>query len=418
MQTLQLRENEPCRIRSGLDGNQLEALRQARVEVRPVGSSGVEWELRPSSWVGVVRHGELDIIIRPRIPLDRVMFLVGYALDPGDWTPAPFNQAPDDGILEAVIPAFVLRTQEAIRRGLLQGYRTEEASLTAVRGRVRMIDQINTRHGLPLPVESAYDEFTEDIEENRLLKTAINMLWRAPVLSSPLRRDLGALRPAFTSVAIGSYRRGVAPEMHYTRLNRHYRPAVELARLIIHNSILELSHGETAGASFLMDMNRIFETFLRAALREALRLSETEWPTAPPVEKFMIPGGRSLSLDDAAQIPVYPGLSWWRGSRCLFVGDAKYKRLASQQADIYQMLAYCTAANLPSGLVIYPAGEGEPAIHRIPHAGKAIEVAAVDLNGSPQAILAEVARIAARVQAQRQAALSPLHPGEGALHVN
>ena len=413
MQTLQLRENEPCRIRTSLDGDQLEALRQGRIEVRPVGSSGMEWELRPSSWVGIVRHGALDIVIRPRIPLDCVMFLVGYALNPGDWKPAPFNLATDDGILEAIIPAFVLRTQEAIRRGLLQGYRTEEASLAAVRGRIRMTDQINAQHGLPLPVESTYDEFTEDIEENRLLKSAINALWRAPVLSPALRCDLGALRPAFTSVAIGYYRQGMAPKIHYTRLNRHYRPAVELARLIVGNSILELSHGENAGASFLMDMNRVFETFLRAALREALRLSETEWPTAPPAERFRIPGGRSLSLDDAAQIPVYPGLSWWRGSRCLFVGDAKYKRLAAQQADIYQMLAYCTAANLPSGLVIYPAGEGEPAIHRIPHAGKAIEVATVDLNGSPQAILAEVARIAEQVQAQRQATLSLLPQGEG-----
>ena len=345
--------------------------------------------------------------------MDRVMFLVGYALNPADWRPAPFDLTPDADILEAVIPAFVLRTQEAIRRGLLQGYRTEEASLTSVRGRIRMTGQINERFGLPLPVEAVYDDFTEDIEENRLLKTAIHALWRMPILSPAARRELGALRPAFASVSLGSFRRGMVPEVHYTRLNRRYRPAVELARLIIGGSILELSHGETTGASFLMDMNRVFESFLRAALRDALRLSESEWPTAPPVERFRILGGRRLSLDDAAQIPVQPGLTWWRGSRCLFVGDAKYKRLESQQGDIYRMLAYCTAANLPSGLLVYATGEGEPAVHHIPHADKTIEVAAVDLNGSPQAILTEVARIAGRIQACGRAVLSPIPLGEG-----
>ena len=411
MPTLQLGEHRPTRISAALDGNQLDALRQARVEVRPVGSSGTEWELCPSSWIGVVRCGELNVVIRPRIPMDRVMFLVGYALNPADWRPAPFDLTPDADILEAVIPAFVLRTQEAIRRGLLQGYRTEEASLTSVRGRIRMTGQINERFGLPLPVEAVYDDFTEDIEENRLLKTAIHALWRMPILSPAARRELGALRPAFASVSLGLFRRGMVPEVHYTRLNRRYRPAVELARLIIGGSILELSHGETTGASFLMDMNRVFESFLRAALRDALRLSESEWPTAPPVGRFRIPGGRRLSLDDAAQIPVQPGLTWWRGSRCLFVGDAKYKRLESQQGDIYRMLAYCTAANLPSGLLVYATGEGEPAVHHIPHADKTIEVAAVDLNGSPQAILTEIARIAGRIQACGRAVLSPIPLG-------
>ena len=402
MPTLQLREYEPCRISAALDGNQLEALRRARVDIRPAGPGGDEWELRPSSWVGVVACGNLSVVIRPRIPIDRIMFLVGYALNPGDWRPSPFDLTPDTDILEAVVPAFVLRTQEAIRRGLLQGYRTQEASLTSPRGRIRMAGQVNSRFGLPIPVEVEVDEFTEDIVENRLIKSAVHRLSRMPFLSPAIRRELGALRPSFETVTLTAYRRGMVPEMPYTRLNRHYRPAVELARLIVGGSILQLSHGETAGASFLMDMHRVFETFLRAALREALRLSESEWPLSPPVDRFRVPRVRGLSLDEAAQIPVYPGLSRWRGNRCLFVGDARYRPLESHQADLYRMLAYCTAANLPSGLLVYPEGEGEPALHQIPHADKAIEVAAVDLNGTPQAILAEVGRIAERVRAHSQ----------------
>ncbi len=410
MQTLQLREYESCRINASLDGNQLEALRQARVDVRPVGAPGSPpgslWELRPSSFIGVVRCGELNVVIRPKIAIDRVMFLISYALSPSDWRPAPFGLTPDADIMEAIIPAFVRRTQEAIRRGLLQGYRTEEESLNTVRGRIRLTDQINARFGLPLPVEAIYDDFTEDIEENRLLKTAVHLLWQMPVRSNAVRRELGALRSAFTSVALGSYHPRMVPAVHYTRLNQRYRPAVELARLIIGNSILELFHGETTGASFLMDMNRVFEMFLRSALREALRLFESEWPAAPS-------GGRAMSLDEARQIRLYPGLTWWRGGRCVFVGDAKYKRLehgfsyqGGHHADIYQMLAYCIAANLPSGLLVYAAGEAEPAIHRIPHAGKTIEVAALDLSGPPQSVLAEVSRIAERVQAHRQGARS------------
>ena len=89
MPALQLREYEPCRISASLDGNQLEALRQARVEIRPAGPGGDQWELRPSSWVGMVTCGNLSVVIRPRIPIDRIMFLVGYSLNPRTGAPLP-----------------------------------------------------------------------------------------------------------------------------------------------------------------------------------------------------------------------------------------------------------------------------------------------------------------------------------------
>ena len=86
-----------------------------------------------------------------------------------------------------------------------------------------------------------------------------------------------------------------------------------------------------------------------------------------------------------------PDLSWRlsgssaTGSLPWFVADAKYKKLVTpgfKHADIYRMLAYCTAAGLPSGLLIYAAGEGEPATYRINHAGKTIEVDSLDLSGT------------------------------------
>ena len=117
--------------------------------------------------------------------------------------------------------------------------------------------------------------------------------------------------------------------------------------------------------------------------------------------------GKSIDLDERRRIDVEPDFSWWSpgssgtGSFPRFVGDAKYKKLDTpgfRHADIYRMLAYCTAADLPSGLLIYAAGEDEPAEYRINHAGKAIEVVALDLSGTPENILGKVDRLAERVR--------------------
>ena len=111
-----------------------------------------------------------------------------------------------------------------------------------MRGHIRFGDQIRRRFDILLPIEVAFDEFTEDIEKNRLLKTAIHRLGHTFIRSEAARQDVRRLRPAFTTVGLGSYRLGALPEIRYTRLDEHYRPAVELARLIIENSSLELRH--------------------------------------------------------------------------------------------------------------------------------------------------------------------------------
>lgn len=411
MRTIQLREGEPSRVDALLDGRQLDILRRAKVDVRPASASGLQpgtaWEFRAGNYIGVFRCGELNVVIRPRIPIDRVMFMVGYSLSSGDWGSSPLRLSPEDDILEAIVPAFVRLTQHAIRRGLLQGYRTREESSTALQGRIRLADQVKVRFGLPLPVELTYDEFTEDIEENRLLKTAIGLLWQMPVSSSESRRELGTLRPAFASVSSGSYRPGMVPSVNYTRLNQRYRPAVELARLIIGSSLAEFSPGDKLGSSFLVDMDRVFENFLRTALRQTLRLSESEWPDRSSA-------ARALHLEEGGQLQVHPGLSWWRGRRCLFVGEARYALPAggsgafdSQQVDIYRILAYCAAADLPSGLLVY-AGGGPPdsAMHRIRNTGKVIESVLIDLGGAPGETLEQVQALGERVKAHRNGNLA------------
>ena len=389
MMQLELNEYEPRPISFSLEPDQLALLEKAHVDVTPSANIGETCVLKASSYVGAITLGNLAIVVRPKIPIDRLMFLVAYAMDSNDWLQYPFDLSPDAEVLEAIIPAFLHHTRLAIQRGLLQWYRPEEAALHAVRGQIRFADQINRRFGIPLPVEVSYDEFTEDIEENRLLKTALYRLAHMPVRSSPARCKVRSLLPAFNTVELGRYRRGTTPEVRYTRPNRHYRPAVELARLIVDNSSLELFHGEVTGSSFLLDMNRVFERFLFVALREALDLPTREWRK------------QRLTLDEADAMDLYPDLSWWQAGRCRFVGDSKYKRIEPtgfRHADIYQMLAYCTAAQLPSGLLIYAAGESKPLLHRIKHAGKTIEVASINLQGSPEEILAEVGRLAERVR--------------------
>ena len=400
--TLELREWEPRRVETPLGEAELAALSAAHIGVTPLGGS--RYELRPSSHVGALRVGETSIVVRPKIEAARAMFLISYAIDPRHWREDDAALERDADVPDAIAAAFARETRRAIGRGLLRGYRREEDALHGVRGRVRFADQLRRRPGVPLPVEVAFDEFTADVEENRLLHAALRLLARMPLRSEDARRELRALLPRFEGVEAPPYRRGGAPDIAWTRLNAHYRRAAALARLVVEWSSLELRGGETAAAAFLIDMNDVFERFVRTALREALGLAEAAWPEPDGVKR------RRLALDEADRIRLVPDLLWLDGGAPVFAGDAKYKRTegdaAARHGDIYQMFAYCTAAGLPSGLLVYAQGEDEPARHAVRRAGVTIEVDTLALGGEPDAILASVARLARRIEASRDGRLA------------
>jgi 5-methylcytosine-specific restriction enzyme subunit McrC len=360
--------------------------------------------------VGALALGEeLQVVVRPKLDAAEAMFLISYAIDPSAWRD-PLSAWLDEiveldrdtELYEAIVPSFLRHLNRALARGVLQGYRTEEEALLTVRGRVRFDEQIRRRFGLALPIEVSYDEFTEDIELNRILRAAVARAARMPLRRHEHREGLRAVDAALERVALVEYARAPAPPS-YTRLNEHYRGAVELGRLILDSSGFELRTGEIASHAFLIDMNKVFERFAIVALREELRVDEQTFPSAA--------AGRRLHLDERAQplIDLEPDLSWWEpDGRPSFVGDLKYKRTQLDEvkhADMYQLLAYTIATDLPAGLLIYAAGEADSGTHIVRHTGKRLEVRALDISGHPDEVRERVRGIAARIREMRAEAL-------------
>ena len=102
---------------------------------------------------------------------------------------------------------------------------------------------------------------------------------------------------------------------------------------------------------------------------------------------------------------LQPDLSWWDGATCTFVGDAKYKNLTDRRvpgADLYQLLAYATALDLPGGLLIYAQGEADTSSYVVRHSGKRLDVVTLDLSGTLDEVLGCVDYVAERVRALRE----------------
>ena len=363
--------------------------------IQPIFGTGDSYRIKAGSTVGAVEVDDLSVLIEPKIGIPQLLSLACYAMRVfKSQQDKLFDFEEGEALPDVLALALASEAQHAFAGGLLHGYREEEDALQTVRGRIRLDDQMRRRPGFLLPVEVRYDEFTDDILENRLVKAAVVRLSRMRLRSSKARRQSSWVAGMLEQVSLAEFGPNGVPEARFDRLNEHYRGVVGLARLILRHSAFESDRGDVRAVGFLMDMNDLFQEFLTVALREALGLSEQ-----------VLRAERQVTLDKDDRATLKPDLSWWDGDICTFVGDAKYKNLTGKSvpsADLYQLLAYATALNLPGGLLIYAKGEADTWSYRVKNADKCLDVMALDLSGTLDEVLERVDYVAERVRELRK----------------
>lgn len=396
MTLVRLGENDPW-TEHELTGEQATALAASELaRIAPGPRSGL-WRVRANGLVGAARVGPtgdpVELRVQPKTPIDRLFFLLTYARKPRGWRAETVDAGERPELLPALAHAFSRASERTLRQGVLLGYRETEEALPVVRGRIRVIDQLQRRHGFPVPVEVRYDDYTVDIPENQLLLAATHRLLRLPDVPAGTRRLLRHLLLRLDGVTRLVPGRQL-PEWTPSRLNNRYGTALGLAELVLRGASYELDDGTSVRVDGLMlEMWRVFEDFLCVALAEALR----------PYGGRTHLQDRRHHLDHARQVKLRPDLVYDNADgRLAAVVDAKYKIEAvpgKHESDLYQMLAYCTVMGLNRGHLVYAAGMGEAQAHSVVGTdGLHIVETALDLSLPPSDLLAQVANLAERIR--------------------
>ena len=295
-------------------------------EGRALASSGVVSAVpspyRPGIWlvgaagkVGAARIGPVEVFIRPKVEIARLLFLLGYAEHGGAWQQDTVRVADAADLIPVIAQALWRQTERAVHQGLLPGYVVVEESSQVLRGRLRESAQLHVHHGLPLPLEIRHDEFTVDIPENQILRTACERMLSVPRVDSESQRMLRRLLRNFGDVTVIP-RGAPVPPWEPTRLNVRYHAVLRLASLVLDATSVEHQTGNVAVNGFLLDMPLLFEQFVTVALREAI------------TARFggRVEGQVRYYLDQAGQVPLRPEhrlegrRRYGRGHRCQVQG--------------------------------------------------------------------------------------------------
>nr|WP_253182766.1 McrC family protein [Arthrobacter sp. SW1] len=348
------------------------------------------YRIEPVGKVGSVRTPTVQFEVRPkdRLGLRRLLFLLSYAGEQG-FREDSIAAVEHRDLWSALAESLAQLAERALSRGPLNGYVTVDESLRTVKGRIRMSEQISRRPGMMVPLEVSYDEFSEDIAENRILRAALTRMAQVPGVRpevlSRLRR-LGGKLDGAAPLTPGA----PLPPWQATRMNLRFHAALRLAEVILRNCSAEAGDGKQQSAAFVVDMSTVFKEFVGVALREAMR--------AHPGETRLRYGTMlNEAVRDSDRITVRPDAVHFLGGRPVVVYGANYTAGpdtgASLNADHYRMLAYCTALRVPTAWLVY-AGAGEMKLRRILNTDIDVVEYPLDLSLPPADILQSVAELA------------------------
>lgn len=369
-----------------LTRSQAEAIqRTGFVDVSPAPAD--RWRVTATSYVGSLVVDRVELLVRPKINPENLFLLLEPGLPPSAWRKEAFDYDITSDLLPSVIAFFARTVETTLGRGVLRSYQGREESLVALRGRLDVVGQFK-RAGVLTPVACAYEDFSEDIKENRVLRAAIRLALRVPRVDPGERQRLMRQLVALEGVADVAVRAEAVDAIQMTRLNQHYAPALGLARLVLANLTLTDVRGATSASSFMVDMNDLFQRFVTERLRRELRgrLDVIDEPT--------------VHLGLGQQVAMQPDLVFREpGGAVRYVGDVKYKLATDargRSGDYYQLLAYTTAMNLPEGVLIYcrRPDDNEQSVVTVRNAGKKLVLRSVDLAGPPAQVEHEITMLA------------------------
>ena len=315
-------------------------------------------------YVGVLQTGRHTVQILPKIH-EREEENLGYLLSLLGFVRRLKLRANDlasfekhgGSFLEVLIRHFAAELNRLLRTRYMHRYVEVENRTSFLRGKPLAERERDGAAKLYARYACRYEVFTPDHPLNRVLKFCNGLLLRQ-TRSPTNRKTLHENDVLLSEVSRVTVTKEDVDGIHLDRLNRHYEPVLELCRLLLSNSTLDLRTGRITQLAFVFDMNVLFEEFVARFL--TLHKGRVELGGSPLVR---VEAQRRLGrLFGEFVMKVDIVLHDGAGRR--FLVDTKYKVLDAgkdhaglSQADFYQMYAYGNAGdgNYDGVVLLYPS---------------------------------------------------------------
>lgn len=346
--------------------------------------------LQAGGYVGLIPiNDRVAIDVRPRVPignLDRLLQVTAYrpAALPPELVTRPYGtRLPSlPSLLDALTSALINALMPVEQDGLYRTYHQVVENTSFPRGRLLATETIRRNVARGLAHRATVTWFSQIIDNapNRCLKYAIYYLAGRYMHIRPRRKgmlklisELNRLYHLFDGVALDEARGflfdpTVAEPSRLPSSRAYYEDALRLAVTIIRDAGVTFDGRSDAilMSSLLIDMDNVFESYVRALLSDGLAALSPEIRVLDG-NKTGTSGGRKSLFDppDLEEVHAKPDVVIRRinGTETHpLLLEVKYKPvLGTPDADdVHQVVAYAVSYRAPMVVLVHPTRVGRP----------------------------------------------------------
>ncbi len=243
-----------------------------------------------------------------------------------------------------------------VRRGLVHDYRPARDNLSALRGKIELTANMRQLQNRGQKLECVFDEYSEDTEVNRILKSTALKMIRANEVRRESKQAIKRILLFFSNVQEIDLHFVRWGSLQYNRSNQTYRMLMEICYMIENGLLMKEQGSGIRLRKFLDDqrMSALYERFLRAYLHEKypqyrVAASTVDW-----------------ALDESEfleRLPVMRTDVTLRAPNKTLIIDAKYYDHTMQtnslydkktihSGNLYQIMTYVENEHLNTGLPV------------------------------------------------------------------
>jgi len=210
-----------------------------------------------------------DMVFRKNeIPIKNIYYMLSYAYT---------NLKIDDNvkkesesfenIYELLSRVLISGVNNLIKRGFYKEYLTRDEDKNNIRGKINITESIKRQTQIYKRLNCLYDEFSEDVLFNSIIKSTINNLIRIKDLNKKLKGELNKLILFFDSIESVDLNQRVFSLILWNRNNQHYKLIINICELIFNLELPdEAKDGKINFKDFIKrhekEMANLFENFV------------------------------------------------------------------------------------------------------------------------------------------------------------
>lgn len=255
-------------------------------------------------------------------------------------------------VFEIFIEMFCMELFELTKSGISRGYNDKIANISMVKGKILLSDSIKKNNCLKHKTLQEFNEYSDNLPENRIIKSALITLLKK-TKSYKNKRNIVILLDKFQNLDKSENLKEDIDKVNLNRKNEKYRIILKWAIVFLSDESFTSFGGKTMAYSLLFPMDKLFEKYIGLLIRK--RVDNNEFKVSLQDDRYYLfnkPPSFKLKPDIVIED---------KNEDNIYILDTKWKiieknkfRLKLDEKDMYQMYIYAKKYSADSVGLIFP----------------------------------------------------------------